>query len=111
MAVAVKNIPVDEAVEMVLQVTGVVVTGRTSLTRNLLPGAHHSGLVEPRDPGDHRHKGARHIMERPHVVIPGQMTGIAVVGDRFPELFEFSHPIFGLITRNNRGVNRSNRNA
>ena len=111
MAVAVENIPVDEAVEVILQVTGVVVTGRTSLTRNLLPRAQHSGLVEPRDARDHRHKGARHIVERPHVVISGQMTGVAMVGDRFPEFLELGHPILGLVSRNNRGVNRSNGNA
>ena len=101
MTIAIENVPVNEAVQMFLEITGVVVTGRTGLTRNLLPRAQHSGLIEPRDPGDHRHECTRHVVKRAHVVVPGQMAGITMVGDGFPELFELGDTIFGLVTRNN----------
>jgi hypothetical protein len=50
-------------------------------------------------------------VKRAQVIIAGKMTGISVIGDRFPEFPEFRNAILGFIAGDDGGIDRPDRSS
>ncbi|MBB5576569.1 hypothetical protein GGD50_005214 [Rhizobium paranaense] len=107
----VQHVPVDQAVERLLQLRGIIEARRAHSTRKLEPGIDLIGREEAGQARHHRQHRTRlvaHLAE--HLAFQREMPDLAM-GDRLPEITQPVEPVTTRIPGDDRGVNRTDRDA